>query len=251
MFRDELDEFLNTYLKINEFSDPGPNGLQVSGKEEIQRIVTGVTASVELFEKAVSFKADTIIVHHGIIWDFQRPRYIGSYRERVRILLENNLNLFAYHLPLDAHPEVGNNAQIARALHLQHTRPFGDYKGHEIGVRGQMSPKKTINSFSRVVAEIMQHKPLIFPYGPDRISSVGIVSGGSDKNIHQAVEAGLDVFITGEVSEHIMHYAQEEKIHFIAAGHYATERFGVQALAMLINNKFNIPTQFIDIPNPV
>ena len=250
MKRKDLEKFLADYLRVNEFIDICPNGLQVEGKEDISRVVTAVTASVELFKKALSEHADAIIVHHGIIWDFERPLYRGGYRERIRLLLENHLNLFAFHLPLDAHPEIGNNAQICTRLNLRDLQPFGDYKGQYIGIQGSTPPVPKERFFNKV-KKLVGREPVVFAYGPAVIRKVGIISGGAQKEIKQAVSAKLDVFITGEVSEHIMHYAKEEGIHFISAGHYATEKFGVIALGNLLKRECRLTTIFIDIPNPV
>ncbi len=250
MKRSRLLTFLNDYLKISDFNDLCPNGLQVAGAEEVKSIITAVSASVALFQKVSELGADTIIVHHGIIWDSGRPRIIGGYRERLKLLICQNLNLLAYHLPLDAHPVVGNNAQIARLLQLKNIQPFGDYKGNYIGVRGDMDRIKS-DIFFKQIETLLGRKPVVFPYGPESISRVGIISGGAQKEVRQAVEADLDAYITGEVSEYIMHYAQEENIHFVSAGHYATERFGIQALGALIEEKFKINVQFVDFENPV
>lgn len=250
MLRDQLETFLHDYLNADDFTDLCPNGLQVNGTEKISKIITGVSASVALFEKAISENADAIIVHHGIIWNFERPLYKGGYRERVKLLLTNNINLFAYHLPLDAHPQIGNNIRLCNALQLQETKPFGNDKGQYIGMQGTRTPI-TSHAFFDQLKNIVERDLTIFPYGPKKISSVGIISGGAQKHITQAVAEGLDVFITGEVSEHIMHYAREEQIHFISAGHYATEKFGIIALGDLIAEKFDIEVKFIDIPNPV
>jgi dinuclear metal center YbgI/SA1388 family protein len=248
--RDILTSYLSEYLKVSDFKDMAPNGLQVSGISQIKKIVTGVSASVELFEHAIEKNADAIIVHHGIIWDFERPVYTGGYRERVRLLLENNINLYAFHLPLDAHPEIGNNVQIGKALDVQNMQPFGDYKGQYIGMRGEMQPMPA-DVFFKKVERVMKRDLLIFPYGPPTVKTAGIISGGAQKEITQAVSAALDLYLTGEVSEHIMHYAKEEKIHFISAGHYATEKFGIHALGDHLSKKFKIEVTFEDIPNPV
>jgi dinuclear metal center YbgI/SA1388 family protein len=189
-------------------------------------------------------------VHHGIIWDFERPLYQGGYRERLRLLLTENINLLAYHLPLDAHPEVGNNAQLAQALQLKNLQPFGDPRGQSIGIRGTIEGLPR-DSFFKRVESVMNRSLLVFPFGPDYINRVGIISGRAQKELKQAVADKLDLFITGEVSEHIMHYAKEERIHFIAAGHYATEKFGILALSDHLSRKFQLQIKFVDIPNPV
>ena len=250
MNRDDLTKFLYDYLRIDQFNDDCPNGLQVEGTGEIKKIVTGVSASVQLFEQAIAQKADTIIVHHGIIWNFERPLYRGGYKARIRMLLEMDINLYAFHLPLDAHERVGNNARLAQLLGLTNLTPFGEYKGQIVGIKGEIDSCDKQHFFKKIT-EIVGREPLIFEYGPDMIRSVGIVSGGAQKDIRQAVAVGLDLFLTGEVSEHIMAYAREEGIHFVSAGHYATERFGVLALGDLLREKFAVQVAFIDIPNPV
>ena len=250
MYREDLSVFLTNYLKTEDFKDDCPNGLQVDGSTEVNKILTAVSASVELFEMAAEQKADTVIVHHGLIWNFERPLYTGGYRERVRILLENNINLYGFHLPLDAHEEIGNNAQLCRKLNVENMRPFGDIKGQYIGMKGEID-KVGKDQFFEQIKNLVNRTPLIFDYGPDKIQKIGVISGGAQKYVNQAVSAGLDVYLTGEVSEHIMHYAKEEKIHFVSAGHYATEKFGIIALGELLKTKFDLEVTFIDIDNPV
>ena len=165
-------------------------------------------------------------------------------------MLDNNINLFAYHLPLDAHPVVGNNAQLAKLLGLKTCKPFGDHKGQIIGVKGKIT-KTTKEKFFKKVESVVKREVLVFPYGPKSISNIGIVSGGAQKEFSQAITENLDAYITGEVSEHIKYLSQEEKVHFVSAGHYATEQFGVKALGNHLRNKFKIDVEFIDIPNPV
>jgi len=250
MQRNKLTEYLSEYLDVEKFDDYCPNGLQVEGKSNIKKIVTAVSASIELFNKAIKQKADAILVHHGIIWNYERPVYTGSYRERVKILLDNNISLFAYHLPLDAHPIVGNNAQLAKHLGLKSCKPFGNHKGQTIGIKGRIS-KANKDKFFKKIENLVNREVLVFPYGPKSISTVGIVSGGAQKEFSQAISENLDAYITGEVSEHIKYLSQEESVHYISAGHYATENFGVKALGNHLKNKFKINVAFIDIPNPV
>ena len=250
MQRTELADYLNRYLCADDFSDYGPNGLQVEGRDEVKHIVTGVSASVELFEKAIEMNADAVIVHHGIIWDFERPVYKGGYKQRVKLLLGNDINLFAYHLPLDAHPEVGNNFQIARTLGLKSLEPFGDYKGKFIGCKGRVD-SVSADIFISGVKKKINPDALVFPYGPETIRNVGIISGGAQKEVKQAVLNDLDLYITGEATEFILHYVKEEKIHYVAAGHYATEKFGIIALGDHLTEHFGLKVEFIDIPNPV
>jgi dinuclear metal center YbgI/SA1388 family protein len=249
MQRDALTKYVASFLKSDEYSDYCPNGLQVEGRRDVNRIVTGVSASVELFQRAVAEKADAVIVHHGIIWKSAQPTYRGGFRERLRLLLQNDINLYAYHLPLDAHPHVGNNAQLSLLLDLKNAEPFGDYEGKTIGFRGTLE-EVPYEHFVTKVENVVGRKPLVFPYGPSLIRTVGVISGGAPREIVQAVERGLDAYVTGEVGEPTLHYAKEEKIHFIAAGHYATEKFGVKALGKHLAERFDLEAVFIDIPNP-
>jgi dinuclear metal center YbgI/SA1388 family protein len=248
MLRDDLVQYLSDYLNITAFKDAGYNGLQVEGRPEIRKVVTGVSACRELFQKAIEKNVDAIIVHHGILWDFERLPYKGSYKARVKMLLEHELNLLAYHLPLDAHPELGNNAQLLKILAVQNPTPFGEYHGNLIGFQGELH-KRAADIFE-VVRTRINPDALILPYGPDLIRTVGIISGGGQKELRQAIDAKLDLYITGEASEYNFHLAKEEEIHFIAAGHHATERFGVRALGEHLS-KLGLEIEFVDIANPV
>jgi dinuclear metal center YbgI/SA1388 family protein len=245
----ELENYINTLLEIDKYKDMCPNGLQVQGREDINKVITGVSACVDLFEEAVQKNADAVLVHHGLIWNFEKPLYKGGYKKRIKLLLENDINLFGYHLPLDGDTEHGNNAVIAEKLGLKNPEPFGEYNGTCIGSKGELNqPADTL--FENIMFKINKDA-LIFPFGPKKIQSVGIISGGAQKEVKQAVLQGLDAFITGEASEHIYHYAKEEGIHFIAAGHHATEVFGVQALGEHLRKTFGLDVEFVNIPNPV
>ncbi len=246
----KLVKYLDELLESSQFSDYGPNGLQVEGSEEINTIVTAVSASVELFEKAVEIHADTVLVHHGIIWNFERPVYQGGYKQRVKMLLENDINLLAYHLPLDAHIKYGNAAQIANCLGLVNIQPFGEHDGNLVGVRGRVSAVPYANIFE-VIKRTINQGALLFPFGPKQVEQIGIISGGAQKELKQAIAADLDMYITGEASEFVMHMAKEEGIHFVAAGHYATEKRGVMALGNHLAEKFGLKVEFVDVPNPV
>ena len=224
--RDNLTAYLHDYLNVDNFNDYCPNGLQFEGKSKINTIITGVSASVDLFEQAIKKKADAIIVHHGLIWNFDRPVYKGGYKQRVKLLMEHDINLYGFHLPLDAHEKVGNNAVIANTLGLKKIVPFGEYKGQFIGMRGELDSINA-DAFFELIRSKINNDLIVFAFGPDTIKNVGIISGGAQKEVNQAVTEGLDVYLTGEVSEHILHYVKEEGIHFIAAGHHATERFGI------------------------
>lgn len=243
--RDKIITYLNNYLSIHDFRDYGPQGLQVEGKENVQKIVTGVSASVQLFEQAAKAEADMVIVHHGILWDKENHVLKGGFKKRVKILLENDITLLAYHLPLDKHPELGNNAQAAKKLGLVNVEEFG-----QVGVKGEVNPI-TIKSLEDKVRRVFQSEPLVFAFGPQEIERIGVCSGAAESEISLAIDEGLDAYITGEVSEPIMHLAKEGHIHFIAAGHYATERLGIRALGKHLGEKLNIDVEFIDIVNPV
>ena len=248
--RDELTDHMHSYLKVEEFNDYCPNGLQFEGKSKINKIATGVSASVDLFKKAVEKKADAIITHHGLIWDFDRPIYKGGYKKRVKLLMEHDISLYGFHLPLDAHEKVGNNAVIAKKLGLKKIMPFGEYKGQYIGMRGELD-KMEADSFFELVRSKINEDLIVFAFGPDDIKNVGVISGGAQKEVKQAVLDGLDVYVTGEVSEYTLHYVKEEGIHFVAAGHHASERFGIQALGDHLKKHFDVDVEYIEIPNPI
>jgi dinuclear metal center YbgI/SA1388 family protein len=243
--RDDIITYLNDYLNITDFNDYGPQGLQVEGKDSVAKIVTGVSACVQLFEQAVEIKADMILVHHGVLWDKDKHILKGGFKKRIKTLLENDITLLAYHLPLDKHPQVGNNAIAARELGVENISEFID-----VGLKGEIAPC-TIGELVKRVSKIFQCDPLVFSDGPKEIRNIAICSGGAQRHVLDAVEAGVDVYITGEVSEHVLHQAREEKIHFIAAGHHATERLGIKALGEHVGEKFGLNVQFIDVPNPV
>ena len=249
MDRTSLTEYLNKLLKPELFKDYCPNGLQVEGKSEIYKVVTGVTGCVELFQKAIEEKADGILVHHGIIWNFDRPIYKGGYKERVKLLLDNELNLWAYHLPLDAHGKYGNNALLAELLELQNQQPFGEYNGSFIGTKGVVKNSNPEYYFEKIKNELNPNA-IILPFGKDKIHNIGIISGGAQKELNQAVSQHIDLYITGEISEYNMHIAKEEKVHFVSAGHHITERYGVRRIGDLLKEEFGVDVEFIDIPNP-
>ncbi len=250
MKRNDLTRYLAEYLQVDNFSDYCPNGLQVEGRADVRKIATGVTASVATIQAAVDCGADTLIVHHGIIWKGANPTYIGGYRERVRLLLEHNINLYGYHLPLDAHGEVGNNVQLAQLLELKDLGPFGEYKGMTLGIRGDAGGIRIAELTERVRIKL-QREPIVIDGGPARIHSVGMITGGAQGELTQALAAGLDAYITGECSEMNTHQAREEGIHFIAAGHHATERGGPRALGQHLAAKHGLEAEFLDLPNPI
>ncbi len=243
--RHEIITYINEYLHISDFRDYGPQGLQVEGKETVNKIVTGVSASAEFFDKAAKRGADMIMVHHGILWDRDTPIIKGGTKRRLQTLLQNDITLLAYHLPLDKHPELGNNALAVKAFDMTNIEEFA-----EVGYMGTILPI-SFDVLLKKVRDLYQSDPLVFAYGPERIERIGICSGGAQRSIEEAIDLGLDAFITGEYSEPTMHLAKEGGIHFIGAGHYATERLGIRALGEHVAEKFGVDVEFIDIPNPV
>ncbi len=243
---------LDELLTPDAFRDLGPNGLQVPGADEITRVVTGVSAQRELSERAVTLGAQLVLVHHGLFWDFHPTGLTPMLAERLRPLFKHDVNLAAYHLPLDAHPEVGNNALLARALGCGDLVPFGDYKGATIGFSGSFGADGlTVAELGDRVRAATGREPTILGGGPQRIRTLGVVSGSAADQLGDAAAAGLDAFLTGEPREHVFAEARELGVHFVAAGHYATETFGVRALGDLLAERFGLEHVFVDIPNPV
>jgi dinuclear metal center YbgI/SA1388 family protein len=243
---------LDELLSPADFQDLGPNGLQVPGPSEVDRVVTGVSAQRALIERAVAEGAQLVLVHHGLFWDFLPTGLTPVLAERLRPLFKHDIALAGYHLPLDAHPEVGNNAILAERLGCERHEPFGTYRGVPIGRAGTFPGDgiPAADLFERV-REITARVPTVFDGGPERVRRIGIVSGAADDVLPEAVALGLDAFLTGEPSEHVMADAREAGIHFIAAGHYATETFGVRALGDWLAQRFGIEHIWVDIPNPV
>lgn len=247
----QLCEFCDDYLSVSDFDDYCPNGLQVEGSDEVNHIVAGVTASLDLIEAAIEQKADTLLVHHGYFWKGEAQPLTGFKGRRIRALIKNNINLIAFHLPLDAHPEVGNNAQLGRVMGWAVESSFGNLGLHDIVLSGTLAAPMTLDELSESIATRLNTKPLSISSGDRPVRTVAWCTGAAQDYIEQAAERGIDAFISGEVSEHTFHFAKEAGIHYIAAGHHATERYGVQALAAVIEEKFGVRQQFIDIPNPV
>jgi dinuclear metal center YbgI/SA1388 family protein len=248
--RDEILRYLEEYLRVGEFRDYGPQGLQVEGKAEVRKVASGVSGSVALFERAAEAGADLVIVHHGIFWERESRVVKGGLKRRLEILLQHGITLAGYHLCLDAHPEVGNNILAARGLELEAITPWGEHGGKSIGFRGAW-PGKPVGEAVRAVNELYGSHSLAFLYGPETVRTVGIISGGAQSDVREAIELGLDLFITGEASEFVMNTAREGGIHFLAAGHYNTERLGIRALGDHLTARFGVEHRFIDIPNPV
>jgi len=247
-----LIAYLDELLSPGEFSDYGPNGLQVPGPDRVNAVVTGVSASAELFRRAAEHGADLVLVHHGIFWSGAPLALTPAAKRRLQLLFEHDMALAAYHLPLDAHPEVGNNALLAAGLGCVSHAPFARHKGVPIGVAGRfagdgIAPGELVDR----ARELTGREPLAFLAGPARIRTIGIVSGGGCDFLGDAIAAGHDAFLTGEPIERVMGQATEESIHFVAAGHYATETFGIRRLGELLAERFGIRHEFVDVVNPV
>jgi dinuclear metal center YbgI/SA1388 family protein len=244
--RDEIVAFANEVLDVSSYPDYGPVGLQVVGSDEVKKIACGVSASRQLFEQAAEAGAQMVIVHHGLFWE-RDTRVIGPVmRERLRALFDADLSLLAYHLALDAHPEIGNNAILAGELGIDDKERFLEW-----GWGGRLEEPVSIAELSARVQEVVGRMPLVFSYGPERVERLAVVSGGAARHVADAIAAGYDCFLTGEADEPTKHTAKEAGIHFIAGGHYATETSGVQALARRIAERFDLEWEFIDLPNPV
>jgi dinuclear metal center YbgI/SA1388 family protein len=235
-------------LEPARYRDYGPNGLQVPGPREVRRVVSGVSAQRELIERAVELDAELVLCHHGLFWDFHPTGLTPVLAERLRPLFRHDVALAAYHLPLDGHPELGNNALLAGELGCASHEAFGDV-GRVGRFTGDGIPIAEL--VERVRAVTGGRRPLVFDAGPERVRTIGIVSGAAAKMLPAAVADGLDAFLTGEPAEHVMADAREARIHFIAAGHYATETFGVQALGERWSREFGVEHSFVDIPNPI
>jgi dinuclear metal center YbgI/SA1388 family protein len=251
MDRDQLVAYIDDLLDADEISDLSLNGLQVAGRSEVRRLATGVSMCAELVRQATDWQADALLVHHGLLWKGETQRVVGSYRERLRLLIESDMSLLAYHLPLDRHVGHGNAAVMARELGLERLESFGYFDGVAIGFAGVFPTPLPIDEVLARVEAVCGREPQLFPGGPDLVASVGIVSGGAPSAFEEAVTAGLDAYITGEAREWVPYRAIEEGVHYIAAGHYATERFGVRSLGEFLAKRFEIEVCFFDLDNPV
>jgi dinuclear metal center YbgI/SA1388 family protein len=248
MHTNELERYLQAYLQTEQFSDYCPNGLQVQGRTEVHTLVTGVTASLALIEAALAQGADALLVHHGYFWRGEDPRIVGPRQARIARLVRSDLNLFAYHLPLDAHPEVGNNAQLA--LKLGVTLEVREAE-HGLLAGGRLAVPQCLAHFGKRVETALGRAPLVIGDPGRPVARVALCTGAGQGLFERAIAWGADVFLTGEVSEPQYHLACESGVGFVAAGHHATERYGVQALGEHLARQFQLVHQFIEIPNPV
>ena len=247
----ELELELKEVLRPEQFKDYCPNGLQVEGRKEISKLVTGVTACQELITAAVEAGADALLVHHGYFWRGEDQSISGIKKARIEALLKHDVSLFAYHLPLDVHREFGNNVQLAKILGIEIDGELGKQNNHPIGLVGTISEDTDFESLKALIAEKLDRQPLAIEGNSKPIRSIAWCTGAAQNYIELAVAAGVDAYITGEVSEPTVHIARESGIHFFSAGHHATERYGVQAIGGHLASKFGIEHQFIDIDNPV
>ena len=247
----DVISYLDVLLAIGDFRDYGPNGLQVPGTGELSRVATGVSANLELFEGAVARDAQLVVAHHGLFWDFHPRSVTPAMKERLRILFDGDMSLAANHLPLDAHPEVGNNALICAALGLERAEPFGEHRGQTVGFVGRSAEGIAFDDLRGRCARAFGQEPFVWDTGPETVHSVGIVSGAAASSFGEAIATGLDAFLTGEPAEHVMADARESDTHFIAGGHYATETFGVRRLGELLEAEFGLEHQFVEVPNPI
>jgi dinuclear metal center YbgI/SA1388 family protein len=248
MDRIELELYLNNVLEASRFKDYCPNGLQVEGRRKVEKIATGVTASLAFLEAALEWGADALIVHHGYFWRNEPPQITGRQYQRLKLLLANDINLFAYHLPLDDHPVYGNNAQLGARLGLIGDARFGD---NDIGWMSTLPMPITLAHFSAQVEHTLSRAPLVLGDPDQELRRVAWCTGAAQGYFDAAIEAGADVYLTGEISEQNTHMAAESGVAFVAAGHHATERFGVQALGAHLSEAFDLEHLFIDIHNPV
>ncbi|MFM8798184.1 MAG: Nif3-like dinuclear metal center hexameric protein [Fluviibacter sp.] len=247
--RDVLTQYLNELLKPEGFKDYCPNGLQVEGRDEIRRLVCGVTANQALLDLAVAEQADAILVHHGWFWRGESGSVTGIKRNRLKTLLANDINLYAYHLPLDAHPELGNNAGLALAGGWNQTGVFGE---QGLGCIGTPAVPKTVGKLVADLDKALGRPPLVLAESLEQpVRHIAWCTGGAQGYFEAAIAAGADVFVTGEISEPMVHVARETGVAYIAAGHHATERFGVQALGLSLADRFGIDVRYLEVDSPV
>lgn len=250
--RDEIVGFLDELLEAPGFPDYCPNGLQVPGSDRVELVVTAVSAQLELFEQAAHVGAQLVLCHHGIIWGSRPGPVTPAQRRRLETLFASDISLVAYHLPLDAHPEVGNNALICAALGLERGERLGEHDGRSLGFVGRAPGGVQVDELRARCAEAFDgREPLLQGAGPQLVHEVGVISGAAAAYLDAAAAHGVDAFLTGEPAERSMADATEAGMHFIAAGHYATETFGVRRLGELLAERFGVAHRFVALPNPV
>lgn len=246
---EEVIKFLDTYLSSPQIADASHNGLQVEGTPRVGKIVFGVSASLELFKQAKIRGADMVIVHHGLLWGVEQA-ITGIFHQRVAYLIKNDINLVAYHLPLDKHPVIGHNACLMKALLAERVQPFGEYHGIPIGFSGYV-PSLPLEKVVSTLEQFCGTKATVLNYGPANIEKVAIVSGGAYSLLPQAIEQKMDLYVTGVLDEPVQEWCREGKINCVALGHYNSEKAGILALMDLVAKHFKVETEFIDIQNPI
>ncbi|HEX37560.1 MAG TPA: Nif3-like dinuclear metal center hexameric protein [Candidatus Cloacimonetes bacterium] len=251
--RNEIVAFCNNYLEVEKFKDYCYNGLQIEGIEDISKIVTGVSLSKRLIDEAILENAEMLIVHHGLFKNQlgDPPRIVGIFKERIKLIIENGINLCGYHLPLDAHNEIGNNIELCRRLELLDIERLASPYYGDIGYVGLLKIPSPIEDFVLYVDKKLGTKSFVIAAGETTVRKVGVISGGSSSDYGEAFRMGADTFITGDIKENIVREVEELGINFINAGHYNTEKFGIRKLGALLKEEFDIPTKFIDIPNEI
>ncbi|WP_374476176.1 Nif3-like dinuclear metal center hexameric protein [Zoogloea sp.] len=248
MERAELQRYLDNLLDVGRFRDYSPNGLQVEGRAEIRRIVCGVTASQALLDAALARDADAVLVHHGYFWRGEDACITGLRRKRLGTLLRSDINLFAYHLPLDAHPELGNNAQLGR---LMGWTPEGRFGEQDIGWIGQLAQSTPAELLMRQLAARLGREPLLLGEPGRAVKRIAWCTGGAQSYFEQAIACGVDCFVSGEASEQTTHLARESGVAYLAVGHHASERYGVQALGAHLAERWGLEVDFVDVDNPI
>ena len=246
----DIANYANRYLDIEHFKDYAPNGLQVESTRPIRCLISGVTASQALIDAAIENDGDALLVHHGYFWRNENPAVIGMKAKRLGTLLENNIGLLAYHIPLDAHDTVGNNVQLAKYLGISLKGSFGSLGGIMLARYGTVPPCDA-DTLAQKIEQLLSRPPQLIAGGASQIETIGLCTGAAQDYIEDAVQLGLDAYISGEISERTVHIAKEEGIHYYAAGHHATERYGVQALGEHLADYFGISHRYIEIDNPV
>lgn len=249
--RDELAGYLDDFLSCNQFNDYAPNGLQVEGRSSVHRICTAVTASYDVIVQAIALKADALLVHHGFFWKGESSVIVGIKQRRLAHLLQHQLNLFGYHLPLDCHLELGNNACLGRLLNVNHIKTHTAGKTPNLLWSGAFQSPLSQEDCSLHVARILQRAPVCVGVGKPFIHSIAWCSGGAQDFIEDAYHLGVDAYISGEISERTFYQANELGLYYFSCGHHATERYGIQALGQHLAQRFDLQHQFIDSHNPV
>ena len=248
--RQDLVSYLDGLLQPEQFNDYAPNGLQIEGVELIQRVVTGVTASQALIDQAIAFRADVLLVHHGYFWRNEASPLVGMKKRRIKALMDHDINLIGYHLPLDCHAELGNNAQLGKLLgwvseaHMQSSGVTG------LGLYATLPAPLSGVEVQQQLTKVLGREPLHIDIPSKSIRRIGWCTGGAQGMIEQAVNLGLDAYISGEISESTVHVARENGVHYFAAGHHATERYGAQALALHLQQELGLDCEFVDVPSP-